>query len=535
MPSSGVIEKGTNFRDILTDPYNQNSEVHWYTKAQLQDLYQNLVKVFGSGKFTLEARAKNWGGYTNYEDLDDNAKYTEFQIILTSDFKSSKNVIISYNSTAKLNGGVNLDFWNTISSADHSSQAKYHHTDNPNVIKMDGDENHATTKKTSTDGVVTWKVKVNLSDDAKNMTVTDTLPKSVHLTGLVFGRHWSQTTATISDKTISAATNQYDWGAANMKVDGSISADNVVTLNFSTTDGRTIKESIGGNNDFWLTFTTAYDKLPEAGKKVTDTLTNTVSVLVDGNKDYGSDSQTQIVTFGKNSEVVKPITKTGSWDNSHRDLHYSLSINPNADDLVEGSDKLTLTDVLSIYGTDISIALSQSSVKLYYADSNQEVPSSEWSWKVSSTDDGWGNLTSTLTVDLKDSTAYTLKYDYVVTKQNPEYQASYWPKNTATLSGVKSGSTDTTTEVAWQRVGTDAGIDTEHAYTIDKVDSNNYGKGLEGAVFTVYKADGDCDDRNDEVVGEYVSDANGHISISKTCWNQVNVTKFMFQFLDGLQ
>ncbi|MGY3781788.1 hypothetical protein ACWH5J_11185, partial [Streptococcus gallolyticus] len=23
MPSSGVIEKGTNFRDILTDPYNQ--------------------------------------------------------------------------------------------------------------------------------------------------------------------------------------------------------------------------------------------------------------------------------------------------------------------------------------------------------------------------------------------------------------------------------------------------------------------------------------------------------------------------------
>ena len=42
---------------------------------------------------------------------------------------------------------------------------------------MDGDENHATTKKTSTDGVVTWKVKVNLSDDAKTMTVTDNLQK----------------------------------------------------------------------------------------------------------------------------------------------------------------------------------------------------------------------------------------------------------------------------------------------------------------------------------------------------------------------
>lgn len=161
---------------------------------------------------------------------------------------------------------------------------------------MDGDENHATTKKTSMDGVVTWKVKVNLSDDAKTMTVTDNLPNGVHLTGLVFGRHYSQTPVTISGNNISALTGQYEWGATNMKVDGTISSDNVVTLNFSTTDGRTLKQSIGDNNDFWLTYTTA-------------------------------------------------------------------------------------------------------SVKLYYADSNQEVPSSDWSWKVSSTDDGWGNLTSTLTID----------------------------------------------------------------------------------------------------------------------------------------
>ena len=296
MPASGVIEKGTNFRDFLTDPWNQNSEVHWYTKAQLQDLYKKLVKIFGDSKFTLEARQNSWGGYTNYEDLDSNTKYTEFQIILTDDFKSSKNIVLQYQSTAKLNGNANIDFWNTISSADHSSQAKYHHTDNSNVIKMDGDENHATTKKTSTDGVVTWKVKVNLSDDAKTMTVTDNLPNGVHLTGLVFGRHYSQTPVTISGNNISALTGQYEWGATNMKVDGTISSDNVVTLNFSTTDGRTLKQSIGDNNDFWLTYTTA-------------------------------------------------------------------------------------------------------SVKLYYADSNQEVPSSDWSWKVSSTDDGWGNLTSTLTID----------------------------------------------------------------------------------------------------------------------------------------
>ncbi|WP_287969575.1 hypothetical protein [Streptococcus sp.] len=518
MPNSGVLKKDTNFRDFLTDPYNQNSEVHWYTKAQLQELYKNLVKIFGEGKFTLEARQKNWGGYTNYEDLNADIKYTEYQIILTSDFKSDKDVTIQYQSTAKLNGGANLDFWNKVTSENHSSQAKAHHSDNPNVVKMDGDENQATTKKTSNDGIITWKVKVNLSDDAKTMTVKDSLPDEVHLKELVFGRHWSQTKATISDNGISATTGQYEWGATNMKVSGKISSDNVVTLNFSTTDGRTLKESIGGNNDFWLTFTTAYNNLPEAGKKVTDTLTNTVSVVVDGNKDYGSDSQTQIVTLGKdkNTPSVKPITKTGSWDNTNRNLHYSLSINPNADDLVDGADKLTLTDVLNIYGIDISLVLNHSSVKLYYADSGKEVPTSEWSWKVSSTDDGWGNLTSTLTIGLKDSTAYTLKYDYVVTKQNPNSDGAYWPRNSATLSGVSGSSTDITTSVAWSKIGTNAGIDTEKVYTINKVDSDNYGKGLAGAVFTVYKYDGDCDDSNDEVVGRYVSDENGHISISKT-------------------
>ena len=319
-----------------------------------------------------------------------------------------------------------------------------------------------------------------------------------------------------------------------MKVDGSISGDNVVTLNFSTTDVRTLKQSIGHNNDFWLTYTTAYDKLPEAGKKVTDTLTNTVSVLVDGNKDYGSDSQTPIITFGKDKQVVKPITKTGSWDNTNRILHYSLSINSEAEDLVDGTDKLTLTDVMSIYGTDISLALNQASVKLYYADSNQEVPSSDWSWKVSSTDDGWGNLTSTLTINLKDEIAYKLKYDYTLIKKNPDLTATYWPKNTTTLSGVSDGSTDTTTAVAWQRIGTDAGIDTEHAYVINKVDSSNYAKGLEGAVFTVCKADGDCDDSNDEVVGEYVSDENGHISISKTLMEAGKCYQVYVPFLGGI-
>ncbi len=210
------------------------------------------------------------------------------------------------------------------------------------------------------------------------------------------------------------------------------------------------------------------------------------------------------------------MTKTGTWDNNNRALHYSLSINPSAEDLVDGTDELTLTDVLTFYGADISVALNQSSVKLYYADSGEEVPTSEWSWKVSLTDNGYGTYTSTLTVTLKDATAYTLAYDYLVSKENPDTSSTYWPTNTATLSGLSNGSTGTTTEVAWSKIGTDAGIDTEKSYTINKVDADNYGLGLANAVFTVYKYDGDDDDSNDEAIATYTTDANGHITITKS-------------------
>lgn len=122
MPDSGVIEKGTTFRDILTDPYNQNSEIHWYSKSQLQDLYTQLIGVFGEGNFTLKARQKSSGAYTNYVDLDNSVNYTEFMITLTSDFKSTRDVSFQYTSTAKLSGGATLDFRNKITSGNHSSQ-----------------------------------------------------------------------------------------------------------------------------------------------------------------------------------------------------------------------------------------------------------------------------------------------------------------------------------------------------------------------------------------------------------------------------
>uniref|UniRef100_UPI0028EA5A6F SpaA isopeptide-forming pilin-related protein n=1 Tax=uncultured Streptococcus sp. TaxID=83427 RepID=UPI0028EA5A6F len=209
---------------------------------------------------------------------------------------------------------------------------------------------------------------------------------------------------------------------------------------------------------------------------------------------------------------TKPISKSGEWDNAKRQLSYSLDINPEGADLVEGSDEITLTDAMHNWSNEVSEYLIQDSVKLYYADGT-EVPASEWSWKVTSTDDGWGNHYHTLVVTLKDSTPYILEYSYQLTKSNEDNAVYYYPKNTATLEGVANGSDSTTTTVHWQRTGTSSGFDTEKAYVINKVDMNNYGLALEGATFTVYKYDGDLDDSNDEVIATYRTNAKGQISI----------------------
>ncbi|MBJ7541713.1 hypothetical protein JG537_08325 [Streptococcus sp. SL1232] len=515
MPNSGVLKSGTVFTDTLKDPYNQNSEVHWYTKDQLEDLYHRLVEIFGTGRFTLEARQPNYGDYTSYSDLSDTVHYTEFKVTLTADYTSSNNIGIHYRSTIDLDKSSTQKYANTITSGTHNFTKEYDYSENTNVVKMDGNGNSGTTNTTSSDGTVTWMVRVDLDDNATSMTVTDTLPEGVSLTGLTYGQRWGQIAANLDNNILTEGANE--WGTYNIKLDGSISSDGVVTLNFTTTDGKTLKDNIGGNTSFWLTFTTHYDDFTVDGAKITKSLTNNVSVTVDG-EEYGSDDQTQNVTFDGNSGSnpgtdTKPISKSGEWDNAKRQLSYSLDINPEGADLVEGSDEITLTDTMHNWSNEVSEYLIQDSVKLYYADGT-EVPASEWSWKVTSTDDGWGNHYHTLVVTLKDSTPYILEYSYQLTKANEDNAAYYYPHNTATLEGVANGSDSTTTTVHWQRTGTSSGFDTEKAYIISKVDADNFGLALEGATFTVYKYDGDLDDSNDEVIGTpYQTNAKGQISI----------------------
>lgn len=516
MPDDDKLVSGTKFKDVLHQgsDSSRDSTIHWYTKAQLQELYEQLTAAFGADTFTLKAKVQESDGYTDYSALDNNAKYTEFMITLTSDVSSSEDISFQYSSSAKLNGGSTVDFDNEISSDSHDSKVNHTYVDTSNVIKMDGNENQATSIVNSEDGTVTWKVKIRLTDDIQSMTVTDTLPSNVNLVGFSYGQHTSQIAATISGSSISAGSDTAD--VSNIALDGNISSDKVVTLNFSTTNGQSLKNNIGNQDEFWLTFTTFCTEIPETGKTTAVSLTNNVTVTVDGHE-YGSDSQKQNVTIGKASS--KPITKSGSWNNDERRLHYSIAINPTAADLLADSDDLTLTDVMNFGNAPgiSDIGLIQNSVKLYDNATGIEVPFSEWSWtynmeKSLHFSGRYYVYIGTLTVNLKDKKAYTLVYDYKVSKENPNETGRYNPTNRATLSGVASGTSDINTPIRWLEISTSGSIDAEKTYTIYKVDSKNNNLALAGATFSVYKHDDD----GDVYIGSYTTDANGQINIRKS-------------------
>lgn len=538
MPNSGVIKQGTKFRDFLMDPYSQDFKHHWYTKAQLKVLYQNLVKVFGEEGFILEARQPNYGPYTDYKNLDDSTHYSEFQIELTKDFPSSqkevqKEVAFQYESTAKFDNRQIVR--NTITSEGASASADF----SPKVLKMDGDGNPGTTTKTSEDGVVTWKIKVNLASalNAKSMTITDTLPDGVSLTGLTYGKYNDLVTASLKGSKITGSNDS--WGTKNISLSGKISGNKII-LDFKSTNSDTLVNNIAGDKDFWITVMTTYNNIPEVGKKVTANLTNTVTVSVD-KKAYDSDEQTQIVTIGKDksdnpsspsegsdstkiSKVQTGETKNKNYDTSGKGsvntdsvgythvLNYSVDINPQAEDLASGSDTLTLTDTIEYYKEHVTYTLLQSSVVLYDANGNV-VPNSAWSWTYKDVAQLKDYPTYTrygiITVTLPDSGHYTLKYNYQISDASD----GSWleAKNTAKLEGVNKGTSETTTNYQYLEQSGGGNVYSKGTYTLTKVDEKNFGITLPGAEFKVYQYGNDK-----KAIATYTTDKNGEIHITNS-------------------
>lgn len=521
MPGDGIIPTGTVFEDELQAPNSNDFDNHYYTKDQIDSIYNRLVEIFGAGNFDFwiwESGQATWQ-YTSYDQISSDKTYRKFKFELRKDYENTKDITLEYTSTGNVSAIIN--FANTISTDGFRDSADYRYQATSKVTKMDGNaitsdgeeyQDKDTSHTINSDETITWVVKVALDDTATSLTLTDTPPAGLTLVGVKYGvRTGNQTDLTYEDNKLSYTLNQY-YNAFRISVDGTVNSDGSIVLNFEAAEGTTLKAQTKANNSkygdslyVWFTFKTTDAQLDDS---TTKTYKNKASATIDG-VPAGEDDHTQTITI----EPSKKISKSGEWHKNDttddiRGVHYTLKLNPEAQDLNPDSDTYEVTDTLT-YVTDVTTNISYdligSSVKLLDSSGNEVTDG--WSWTVEKVQEGL-TVKSVLKVVVPDEQAYTLKYVYAVSG-DIKNNTSLTVNNTASIEGMKTGSTECKYTYTWEEADTSGTATTDKYFKFTKVDAKNFRITLKGATFNVYEYG------TDSLVASYVTNDDGVFYIYK--------------------
>ena len=549
VPSTG-LPAGTTITDTLKDGQwmTRGQIVEWASVLNAKDVQGNYVGGTGlnywwpAGKTYDIVFTADDGTTCTYADIVSGTngafdkKFVGFTLKFLSEIAADPyggNIIwFDYQSYANVSSVTDSQkYHNTISitppgGTSKDSTASYDYK-KAGVYKTDGNGNKESTPFTTTDGVLTWKVRVRTSKDCDKVTVVDTLPQGVTLTGIKFGN----TELTISNGT-QISCNPIWFGNNLLHIDGSITEKDTgdeieLVLSSKNYDGS-VDVQIPYRSEFDIYYTCKINQgvLNGMNAEQATSFTNTVTAWED-ETELPSDSHTQEVKYDKNGTTTKVVDKAGEWENDSRLLDYSVVLNPDGKDLVDGKDTLALTDTLqfSTYPNNttklIDTALLPGSVKLYklaYNDAGDQIKGEEiknWTWKVETkTDDkGWEiQHLSIITATVPDSTPMIFEYAYNVwlPEGSTTDEAESWDlpsvKNTVTLFGDNQSSSESDSKVEWKETQTEAGIKYDHSLILYKVEEGNYGKTLPGAEFTLY-------DASKNQIGTYTTDKNGSFVI----------------------
>lgn len=539
LPGNKEIPKGTEFTDELVAGNNNDWYSHYYTKAQLDDIYQELKDIFGDIEFSVQ-ESGTWQDIS-YNQISNDKTYRKFKFKLKKEYNKN-DITFEYKSMAA-NVAVVINYENRLYSDGYNpAVANYRYEPESRITKMDGEEHTSDGKDfqandashtINPDGTISWRVKVNLEDSDETVTVVDQPPANLKLVDFKFGfmnQEQGGDNISITDTSISWG-NAYWKAYPNIDMSGTISSEGKIQTTFTAINGTTLKQALNINNQntpsaLYLVYVFKYTGELPLDDSLTKKLKNKASATID-DIPSGSDEHTQTITITPRQK----LTKSGEWHEGSannpddvRGVHYKLTLNPDAQDLNADSDTYTVTDTLTYASggveDNISYSLLDDTVKLI--DSSGNEVQDGWSWKVKEVKDGLITK-SILTVVVPDNQKYTLQYVYAVSGDIIRSH-SYTVNNTASIDGIKTGSAEH--KETWETHSTSGTAKTDRSYVINKVDSNNYGKKLKDAVFAVYRYDPNndvhrCDGDyhryyDDEPVGYYVSDDNGRISISKT-------------------
>ncbi|MGT2753994.1 Cna B-type domain-containing protein [Streptococcus ovis] len=518
MPADKKLPQNVEFEDILTGKDNSQTGEHYYTKAQLDAIYQKLTDVFGAGNVEFTIWPFDYYTYVPYEQMVSTKTYRGFKFKLLKPYTGS-DISLTYNSTINKLSMVN--FTNKISSSGFEKSATYKFEDTSKVRKMDGhdtvwdgqgrefdakDTSHIVNK----DGTIDWVVRVLIEDNTNKVTITDTPPAGLKLTGFTYGDATYSINSgdfTVTDTEVKWTNTGWPGGyGTDISVLGTIGSNGSVTVNFEAKNGKTLKEILKGSNKLYARFKFKSDVVPFDDDIVKE-YTNKASATIDG-VPSGEDDHTQKITH----KPGQKIQKNGIWNNDSRAVEYSLTINPDKQDLVASKDTIEVTDTLTYQEnltTHLSYDLVQESVELL-DESGKPIDKSLWSWRVEKTKDASGLYSSVMKLTVPDSQKLTLKYKYSVSQDvAADASASLTVKNKASISGLKTGGTEDSTDITWQKINAGGTAQSNKFFKITKVDVANFGIILPGAIFEVRE------NLSDKVVATYKTGADGSFYITQ--------------------
>ena len=351
------------------------------------------------------------------------------------------------------------------------------------------------------------------------ITLTDTLPK-----GLTYRTTNTPSAVIVFTNGYKSGTPKYTGlslkdGTGTMNIQDNLSKPVVNTPAEGSEDGQTITFHIDGLDklDFAKLKAEGYTDLVLCYQaELTDPRWSNVKFdeFLYTNKIKWKEENKQDKVDVKVTQKVDVLKKEALQitDKNDSRVKYTLTINPAAKDLDPASTTVTLTDILTVQHASVQASLDIFSVKLYNADTNQEISKYEYSYTQPVLGkDGNGYPTYTTTFTLPDSTPLVLEYEYVTNAT-----ANINLSNEAKISGGSASVKD----FELTKVGASS-IVHQAKLTVYKVDKRNYSNALKGATFAL--------DRFNSVTGGWDSVQN------ETAVDAKGTLTFYFASTDGLQ
>jgi len=566
----GGLQSGLEITDDATkDEWGGSSAKQYMTAEQVKKWVNDISWLDSNDNQIGEKLLLTEGNLADISFMgSDGKQYTYEEAIKASDITftvwsvklkqditrpdGAKKLVFKYSTTADLStlgAGSKTYYKNYVQVGDKKASASYEYKKG-GLIKTDENGSTAPSSKENKDGLLTWKITAILDSKSKVLNVTDTLPERVKLINI----KGEDEISGLSDITIDASGN-ISGNNGNYQVTGTYN-NNVAEVKLERQNGQELEAK---TYTFVLTCKVDTDTLSDYQTGKTYTFTNRATAKNDKGS-IGNASQEQQWTERQSSTEKKVIDKTGNWDNGTRRVKYSINLNPDGKDIVEGSELMTLRDVFSYYNVvyaqpdgnggnaqkyTVDAELVPSTVKLYKATCLEDgtlVKGTEitnWSWTVTTGTDGqlpnWeGGITQTSTIvaeNIPDSTPLILEYEYQFTSNIPEKYHStsaITVKNSATLEGTGYKDDKSQTDTKWEKQEHSGQVSTDKTYTLYKVSKGNYGKLLAGAKFKLQKYNGS--DYEDASV-TYVTNKEGKIIIRWQRENQENDPKYEFNTL----